>query len=189
MKKILSLLVLVTTAATAVAEEAAGGHAPGIPWGEIAKQCINFTILVVVLVYFLKKPLTSFLKERSELMKKAIEDAGKARAEAAEKLSAIEARVSKLPEELAEMNRRTDAEAAEEVKRIHEASEAEAARIRAQAELSAEQEVKKAREALRQEAAELSSQAAEEIVKKAMTPQDQERLVRENLEKIREIVK
>ncbi len=31
----------------------------GIPWGEIAKQAINFAILSASLVYFLRKPLSS----------------------------------------------------------------------------------------------------------------------------------
>jgi F-type H+-transporting ATPase subunit b len=54
---------------------------------------------------------------------------------------------------------------------------------------AADQEVKKARAELRREAAELSARAAEEIVSKTITPEDQERIVRENLERIREIVR
>ena len=79
-------------AAVAFAAEEGGAHQGGgvhIPWGEVIKQAINFLILAGVLVYFLRKPLSSFLKERSELLRKAIDDAARARAEAAEKLAAI----------------------------------------------------------------------------------------------------
>ena len=124
-----------------------------IPWGEIIKQAINFLLLAGVLVYFLRKPFSSFLKERSDLLRKAIDDAAKARAEAAEKLAAVEI-----------------------------------SRIRAQAEFTGEQEVKKAREELRREASLLSARAAEELVRKTLSPEDQERLVRENIEKFEGIV-
>lgn len=177
-------------AAVAFAAEESAGHPGGvhIPWGEIVKQAINFLILAGVLVYFLRKPLSSFLKERSELLRKAIDDAAKARADAAEKLAAIEARTAKLADEIAGMNEQMDAESAVEARRLQETAAAEISRIRAQSEFTGEQEVKKAREELRREASLLSARAAEEIVRRTLSPEDQERLVRENLEKIEGIV-
>ncbi|HBX42461.1 MAG TPA: hypothetical protein DEH27_00995 [Deltaproteobacteria bacterium] len=184
---ILVLLSLGISGAAAAAEEA-GGHA-GIPWWEIFKQAVNFGILVGVLVYFLRKPVGSFLKERSELLRKSIDEAARARASAAEKLLAIEARMNRLSEDVAEMNRKMDGEADEEARRIREAARAEVERLHAQVQFAADQEVKKAKAELRREAAELSARAAEEIVSKTITPEDQERMVRENLDKIREIVR
>lgn len=180
---------LCTAAAALAAEEAGGAHAAAIPWGEVVKQAINFAILAGVLFYFLRKPLSSFLKERSELLRKSIDDAAKARAEAAEKLSAIEARTAALADEIAAMNAKMDAEAGVEAQRLRETAAVEISRIRAQSEFAGEQEVKKAREELRREASLLSAQAAEELVRKTLSPVDQERLVRENLEKIEGIVR
>jgi len=178
-------------AAVAFAAEESGAHPAGgvhVPWGEILKQAINFLILAGVLVYFLRKPLSSFLKERSELLRKAIDDAAKARAEAAEKLAAIETRTAKLSDEIAAMNAKMDVEAAAEARRLQEAATVEISRIRAQSEFTGAQEVKKAREELRREASLLTARAAEELVRKTLSPEDQERLVRENLEKIEGIV-
>lgn len=190
MKKTLALsTLLVSAAAAAHASAGAPVHAGAIPWGEIVKQAVNFLILVAVLVYFLRKPLSSFLQERRDLLKKSIDDAAKARQDAAEKLAAIEARLAKLPAEIEEISRRSAAEAEVEAKRIAEAGKAESERIRLQAESSADLEVKKAREELRREASELAAQAAEELVKREFKSSDQERLVRENIEKIREIVR
>ena len=185
------LAVSLCIAAAAFAAEESGAHQGGgvhIPWGEIVKQAINFLVLAGVLVYFLRKPLSSFLKERSELMRKAIDDAAKARAEAAEKLAAIEARTANLADEIAGMNAKMDVDAAAEALRLKETVAAEISRIRAQSEFTGEQEVKKAREELRREASLLSARAAEEIVRKTLSPEDQERLVRENIEKIEGIV-
>ena len=185
------LAAALCAAAVAFAAEEGGAHPGGgvhIPWGEIIKQAINFLILAGVLVYFLRKPLSSFLKERSELLRKAIDDAAKARAEAAEKLAAIETRTANLADEIAGMNAKMDIEAAAEARRLQETAAAEIARIRTQAEFTGEQEVKKAREELRREASLLTARAAEELVRKTLSPEDQERLVRENLEKIEGIV-
>ncbi len=188
MKSILSFLF----AAAAGTAFASGGEAPahgGIPWGDVVKQAVNFAILAGVLVYFLRKPLSSFLKERSEALRKSIDEAARARDEAAAKLRAIEERVAALGGEIERMNRQAQAEASDEARKIRDAATAEIERIGAQAKFSADQEVRKAREELRREAAELSARAAGEIVAKSMTPNDQERLVRENIEKIRGIVK
>ena len=185
------LVVSLCAAVVAVAAEEGGAHNGGgvhIPWGEILKQGINFLLLAGVLVYFLRKPLSTFLKERSELLRKAIDDAAKARAEAAEKLAAIEIRTAKLADEIAGMNAKMDVEAAAEARRLQEVAAVEISRIRAQSEFTGEQEVKKAREELSREAALLSARAAEELIRKTLSPEDQERLVRENIEKIERIV-
>ena len=186
MRPLLALGLLAVPALAAASGEAAG-HDAGIPWTDLLKQAVNFAILAGALVYFLKKPISSFLKERSEQLRASIEGAARAREEAAAKLSDIERRMAGLSDEIAGMNRKMEAEAEEEARRIREAAEVEIGRVRTQAQFAAEQEVKKARLELRKEAAGLAIGAAEEIVKKAITPEDQERLARENIEKIREI--
>ncbi len=186
-RALLPAAALLSTAAFASGDASHGS--PSIPWGEILKQAVNFVILAGVLVYFLRKPLTSFLKERSELMRKSIDDAANARAEAARKLEAIDARMAKLSDEIARMNAKMDSEAAAEAQALKDTVTAEIARIEAQAVFSGEQEVKKARQELQQEASRLCAKAAEELVRKTLSPEDQERLVRENIEKIEGIVR
>jgi F-type H+-transporting ATPase subunit b len=186
-RAILLLGFLFSPAAALGASEAGG--AAGIPWWEIFKQAVNFGILVGVLVYFLRKPVGAYLKERTEMLRKSIDEAARARASAAERLLEIELRMSKLASEIAEMSRKMDAEAEEETRRMREAAQAEIGRLHAQVKFAAEQEVKNARLELRKEAAELSSRTAEEIVSKTITKDDQERMVRENIDRIREIVR
>ena len=84
---LLVLVTLATSQAVAAAQEA-GGHA-GIPWWEIFKQAVNFSILVGVLVYFLRKPVSAYLQERTQMLRASIADAASARASAAEKLLSI----------------------------------------------------------------------------------------------------
>lgn len=184
----LLLLGFLFAPTAALAASDAGGAA-GIPWWEIFKQVVNFGILVGVLVYFLRKPVGAYLRERTEMLRKSIDEASRARASAAEKLLAIEVRMSKLSKEIAEMSRKMDAEAEEETRRMRDGTQAEIDRLHAQVQFAAEQEVKNARLELRKEAAELSARTAEEIVSKTITKGDQERMVRENIDRIREIVR
>jgi F-type H+-transporting ATPase subunit b len=187
-RAVLLVLVFLATSRVAAAAQETGGYM-GIPWWEIFKQAVNFSILVGVLVYFLRKPVSAYLRERAQQLRNSMDEAARARAAAAEKLLSIELRMSKLSEEIAEMNRKMEAEVDEEKRRLREAAQAEIERLHAQVQFAADQEVKKARAELRREAAELSARAAEEIVSKTVTPEDQDRMVRENIEGIREVVK
>jgi F-type H+-transporting ATPase subunit b len=172
------------------AGEGEAHHGVGaVPWVDIVKQAVNFAILAGALVYLLRKPLSTYLRERSESLRKSIEAAASAREEAARKLAAVEERAARVAEEIAQLNAKMDAEAKVEAQTLHEAATAEIARIRSQAEFAAEQEVKKARQELQAEASDLAARAAEELVRKNLSPEDQERLVRENLEKIEGIVR
>lgn len=188
MNPVFRILFSLATPGVAAAAQEAGVHAV-IPWWDIFKQAVNFGILVGVLVYFLRKPVSAYLKERAQLLRNAIDEAARARASAAESLRSIELRMGKLTEEIAEMTRKMETEADEEKQRLREAALAEIERLRAQVQFAADQEVKKAKAELRGVAAELSARAAEEIVSKTITPEDQERMVRENIDRIREIVR
>lgn len=188
MRAILLLLGFLVSPAVLPAASEAGG-ASGIPWGEIFKQAVNFSILVGVLVYFLRKPVGAYLKERAEMLRRSIDEAAEARASAAEKLLAIETRMARLSQEIEEMNQKMDTESEEETRRMREVAQAEIGRLHTQVQFAAEQEVKKAKAELRKEAAELSARTAEEIVSKTITKEDQERMVRENIDRIREVVK
>jgi F-type H+-transporting ATPase subunit b len=134
-----------------------------IPWADILKQAVNFAILAGALVYFLKKPISSFLRERSEQLRKSIEDAARAREEAAEKLSAIESRMARLSDEIAGMNRKMDAEAEEAAALARPPRRVERSRYRPGRRGPGSEE---GRQELRREAAALATTAAEEICRR-----------------------
>jgi F-type H+-transporting ATPase subunit b len=181
---LIALLVLAAHAAFAFAKATGADH-PGLPWADIIKQALNFGILVGILVYFLRKPLSNFLRDRREILIKAMEEASRANAEAKEKLAEVEEKIAHLDKEVEELNRSMEKEAEAEFERIKSLTKDEIERIKEQATVAAELVVKKAREELRKEAAELSVKSAEEIVSKTITDEDQKRFIKENLEKIK----
>ncbi len=178
------LFVLAALVSPELATAAEPGHG-GLPWGDIVKQALNFGILVGILVYFLRKPISNFLKDRREILIKAMEEAARANEEAREKLAQMEEKLAHLDKEVEELNRNMEKEAKAEFEKLKTLTQDEIERIREQATVAGEQVVKKAREELRKEAAELSIKSAEEIVSKTITEEDQKRFIKENLEKIK----
>jgi len=158
-----------------------GGHGDsGMTW-----KIINFVILAVGVYLVWTKAISGLLTRRGSEIKNAIEEARKAKdaadrnaAEYREKLAILDSRVAEIHNEL-----KLEGEA--EKARIIAESARSAESLKAQAKIAAEQEIKKARIEIREEAARLAVQLAEEILKKELSPADQERLVKGYLNNLR----
>jgi len=164
--------LLIPTFAFASSE---GGHGDsGMTW-----KIINFVILAVGVYLVWTKAISSLLSKRSSEIKNAIEEARKAKAaEYREKLSILDRKVGEIHNELKLEGQ------AEKARLIAEAAKS-ADELKAQAKVAAEQEIKKARIEIREEAARLAVQLAEDILRKELSPADQERLVKGYLNNLR----
>jgi F-type H+-transporting ATPase subunit b len=165
----------------------AGGGEKGGFSSEVIWQIISFALLIVLLTRFVKKPLVSFLSRRQEEVQNAIEQAAGKKKEAEEHLSEWQKKVDSLNQEVKELHQKIRDEGETERKKIVLHAQEESERIRQQAGIIAEQEMIKARAALRKEMVDLSVELAEKLLKDAMQPQDQERLIQEYIGKVREL--
>ena len=156
--------------------------------GEVFWQIVSFVLLIILLAHFLKKPVRVFLMKRQEDIKNSLEQSAKKEEESRKNFENWERKLNSLSQEVAELHQKISQEGEEERQRIVERALEEGDRIRKQAQLVAEQEVKKARSALRKEMVDLSIELAEKLLKQSTQPQDQEKLVREYMEKIGEII-
>ena len=164
----------------AFASSESGHGDSGMTW-----KIINFVILAVGVYLVWTKSISGLLSRRGSEIKNAIEEARKAKdaadrnaAEYREKLAILDSRVAEIHNEL-----KLEGEA--EKARIIAESARSAESLKAQAKIAAEQEIKKARIEIREEAARLAVQLAEEILKKELSPADQERLVKGYLNNLR----
>jgi F-type H+-transporting ATPase subunit b len=164
----------------------ASGGGSGIS-GEVFWQIVSFVLLVILLAYVLKKPVRVFLMKRQEDIKNSLEQSAKKEEESRNHLENWEMKLNSLSQEIANLHKKISQEGEVERQRIIERALEEGERIRKQAQVVAEQEVKKARSALRREMVDLSVELAEKLLKEATQPQDQERLVREYIGKMREL--
>lgn len=166
---------------------AAGGGEKGAFGREVVWQIVALGLLIVLLSRFVKKPLGAFLFRRREEVQAALDQSARKKEDAEALLSEWQRKVDALGREVQELHRRIRAEGEEEQKKIVSRAKEEGERIRRQAEVIAEQELTKARAALKKEMVDLSLEFSENLLKKAVQPQDQERLVREFIGKVREL--
>ena len=157
---------------------AAGAEEPGIINLNVTVliQAINFLILIFLLSKFLFKPLTKFLADRSAGIEKSLAEA-KAAHEAATKAQAeYQAQIRETQREIAAIREQGQREVEAERQRLIAASRAEAERLVAQAKAEIEAETKRAKASLREEAAGIAVAAAERLLGRIVTGDDQKRL-------------
>jgi len=178
-----TVLALACALAPAVARASGeGGHGPSgttLVW-----HALNLLILVGVLVYFGRGPISAFLSSRRAQIEDGIESAGRDLAEAERQLAACEQRAASLESELDEIRRVVRAQAEADRDRLLAEAGATADRIRRDAVTAAEQEVRHAREQLRAETVDLAVKIAGDLLRGQLTDADRARLVDDFVQRI-----
>jgi len=184
-------LVLVTGALTllssiAFASEAEhGGGAGGGGGGGGLWKVINFVILVVGLYLVWVKVIKKALEKKGEEIKKAMDDAREANEAAEKRALEYRAKLSDLEKSIAAIAEELRLEGEAEKKKIIAEATSAAVRLAEQARITVEQELIKARIEIRREVAELAARMAGEILSRELKPEDQERLIKEYVSRMR----
>jgi F0F1-type ATP synthase membrane subunit b/b' len=146
----------------------------------------NLAVFVFALVYILtrKAKLGEVFQSRRESIKLELAKAQQERDAALAKLKDVEGRLTLLDTEVATIKERSVVEAAEERERIARSTETEITKLSEQAVREIESAGKAAKKELRRYAAEQSVQIAEEIVRREMRPEDDARLIANNIEEL-----
>ncbi|HNY72385.1 MAG TPA: ATP synthase F0 subunit B [Syntrophales bacterium] len=169
-----------------VAYAAGGGgeeHHP-IDWKDFGYRMFNFIILAGFLWWLSAKKVKEFFAGRRNDIKESLNQAQAAKEEAERKYKEYVAKLEKATDEIdgiAEMIKVQGM--AEKEKMIEEAKKA-AVKIEEDTKARMEQEFSTARNQLRAEAAQLSIQLAEELLKRNITIQDHEKMVKEYMDKV-----
>jgi F-type H+-transporting ATPase subunit b len=162
--------------AWAVEEHGGGGGLISIDKSLII-QAINFILLLLVLHRFLYKPLLAKMEERSAAIKKSLDEAQAARAEATRQQEENAARLKTAYAEAASIREQALKEAADEQRRLVEAARAESQRMIETAKAQMEADVRRAREELRREVSDLAVAVAEKLIRKSLRDEDHRRIV------------
>jgi F-type H+-transporting ATPase subunit b len=164
-------------------EHGTGHHAPHVEffkWDSNAPPvgwlAFDFAIFLWLLVRFAGKPLADTVASRHLAVKKAIEEAAAAKAEAEKKAAEFDARIKSLDAEVdalrAEFRKAGDATR----ERLAEAGKRTAERIARDAALTISAEEQRARDLLQQEAARLALDMAEKLVRERLGAGDHQKL-------------
>ena len=147
-------------------------------------RVMNFAVLVIVLVFVLRKPLSQALGARITGIKNQLEDLEARKAEAENQLAEYNQKLSRLEKESEKIVEDYIKQGNEAKARILKEAEAAAEKLQVQARRNIEHEFKQAKLKLQVEIFETSLAKAEEIIIGKISGEDQDRLVDEYLRKV-----
>lgn len=125
---------------------------------------LNFAVMAGLIGMLMRSKLPGVFRERTTAIQKGMEEARKASAAAQERLSEIEARLSKMDSEIAEMKASAETSAKAEEERIRQSTEEEKKKIVESAETEIGAATAAARRELQQHAAQLAIELAEKKI-------------------------
>jgi len=151
---------------------------------DLLYRTINFGVLAFILIFLLRKPVPKVLASRRQGIKDQLDDLERQKQEAERQLAEYKEKFARLDEEVekivAEYIR--DGEAAKA--NIIEEAKAAAEKLQEQAKKNIAHEFQKAKQQLKAEMAEQAVAMAEELIKKYINDEDQERIIDEYLTKV-----
>jgi F-type H+-transporting ATPase subunit b len=179
--------VLASPAATIplAAQERAESHESGTGEGEAAHggwaptiaKAFNFAVLAGLLAYFLRTPVVTHLRTRSETIRKDLVDAAALRATAERQLAQVRERLATMPAEVEALRSRGADELAAERLRMAEATAREKQLVIERTRREIDVQFRVARRRLVAHTAELSIARARSRIERDITPDDQVRLI------------
>lgn len=162
---------------TPVAWAATGGAAHSSSVIDLIFPLINFLIFAYLAKRYAIPPIKEYLRKRREGIIHSVAQATEAKNEAARYLETYKNLLDNLAAESEKIREELRAEGEREKATVLAEAEEFAAKLRADADFLAEQEMKMARQQIRGELASLAEDAAERVIARHLTDDDQERLI------------
>jgi F-type H+-transporting ATPase subunit b len=152
-------------------------HEPVV--SDLIKPAVNFSLFVALIVYALRGPIGTFVRDRTARIRAALEAGTKARRDAESLRARLERETADLPRTKARMVAEMREIAERERALLLERSQQAVERIRLDAKLTAEQEAAAARSELRERIVQEAIAEAVHLVREAITPEDRSRAIEE----------
>lgn len=163
---------------------AAGGEEHGFPGKALIFAGINFLIFILILGYFLRKPMKEFFRSRAAVIGKDINESQKLKEEAERKYAEYEQRMKGIEAEMQHLITELKSDGQLERDRLLSTAEEQAEALKNTSERIMAQELRRAKEELKQEAVQLAADMAEDLLKKNITAEDQQRIVKQYIHKV-----
>ena len=180
---VLSLLIVLISACMVYASGGGEGHESS-QWKGFAFKTVNAVLIIGFLVWMLAPKIKSFFAGRRQEIKESLESTAVQKANAEKQYREYAEKIDKASLEIDGIFEMIKAQGVVEKQKIIEDATKVAEKMKEDAQARLEQELKKASGQLRSEAVLLSVQMAEEILKKNITTQDHEAMVKEYMDKV-----
>jgi F-type H+-transporting ATPase subunit b len=168
---------------------AAEGHADAAHGGKgwvstDTYRVMNFVVLAAALVFLLRKPMAQALNGRIKGIQEQLEDLEARKAAAERQLAEYNQKFAQLDQEAEKMLAEYARQGEEARARILQEAEAAVEKMKLQARRNIEHEINRAKARLQAEVTEKALAKAEELIRRQITANDQEKLVDEYLKKV-----
>jgi F-type H+-transporting ATPase subunit b len=147
-------------------------------------RIMNFTALVLILFFILRKPVANFFTDRIRLIKEQLEDLEEQKKEAEKKVAEYNQKLSMLDAEAEKIIQQYQQQGEAARENILKQAEASAAKMEEQARKIIEHEFAQAKLKLETELFDSAVEKAEDRMRSLITDEDQDRLVKEYLDKV-----
>ncbi len=147
-------------------------------------QALNVAVVMVILYYILWKPLSKSFADREEKIDGDIQKANSAREEAEQVLANYQHKIDEAHQEAQAILEKTAKMAETTRAELVTQAKEEAGRVMEQARMEIEREKRAALADIRRQAADLVVMTAGKVMARALTPNDQEHLIKEALSEV-----
>lgn len=144
---------------------------------ELVFNTINFILLVGVFVYLYRKRGKAFFNERSDSIRRSLEESRQALEKSQARLAEAEGKLAGLQNEVQALKKRAEVEIADEQERMRRASDEEASRIEEFAKAQIQAAASAAKLELKDYVVEQALQQARGMIRERMDEKNRERLV------------
>lgn len=187
----LAAMLITAGAAFASGGAGGGGHSKEINWWKadvaappVGWLIVDFAILFGALYLILRKPLGAYLRNRRATLRDQIGEAEKMKAEIEAKHRDVVARLAAVDQTVKDITASFTSRGEDEKRRLIETAEHLRQAIELSAKETIEREVAAARGRIRAEVTRSAGAVAEELLKKHLKPDDNERFVREFVDRL-----
>ena len=176
-------IFLISISIAFASAEGEGGH-DSKEWIDLGKKTFDFIVLMGLLYWLLAAQIKEFFSGRRVEIKKTLEETVERKADAEKKYREYSEKIDKASVEIDGIFEMIKAQGVTEKQKIIEDAEKAAKKMKEDAQARIEQELKGASDQLKAQAVQLSVQMAEEILKRSITAQDHEVMVKEYMDKV-----
>ena len=184
---VLVITVVGCLALTALAAEAEQGPSSFKKIWMLSWRLLNFLILAYLMVRLLKKPLSSFFQESARVIREQLQGTEQACQEAEQELQEMENRLEALDQEIQKLQGVIGEHGQRERDKIIANARQTAEQMLEKAKLEAAYSAQQAKNQLRLEVIDAAVRTAAESIRKAIESGDQERLVNEYLQDLKQM--
>ncbi len=166
---------------------AAGGGGHGevhFTWRDWLWPVVNFSVLIIVLVFFARKPVAEFFKNRTALIEKSLREASEAKELAQKTLDQVKERLRNTDSEIAQIIEAARKSGEKEKEAIIAEGERLKERIIEQGKANIDFELQKAKERIKSDAARMALELAEKQIREQLGQKEQEALIDDYIKRL-----